>query len=43
MRRVVYVGSLMAVGALLDELTYWVVTHHGIDRAVRWLDEHARL
>lgn len=43
MRRTVYVGSLLAAGALLDELTYWIVMHHGVDRAIRWLDQHARI
>ena len=32
MRRTVYVGSLLAAGALLDELAYWVLSRHVIDR-----------
>jgi len=27
-RRTVYVGSLVAVGALLDELAYWALSRH---------------
>lgn len=45
MRRTVYVGSLLAAGALLDELAYYALTHHVIDRSIRglnWLRDHAR-
>lgn len=41
LRRTVYAGSLLAVGALLDELAYAVLTHwplHLRDRGVRLLD-----
>jgi hypothetical protein len=42
MRRTVYVGSLLAVGVLLDELAYWALTRHVIDRGIRWLDGRTR-
>jgi hypothetical protein len=41
LRRTVYVGSLMAAGALIDELTYFLLTRHPLhlaDRGVRLLD-----
>lgn len=41
MRRTVYVGSLLAVGALLDELAFFVLSRHPLhlaDRGVRVLD-----
>jgi len=40
-RRTVYAGSLLAAGALLDELAYAVLSRwplHVVDRVVRGLD-----
>lgn len=41
LRRTFYAGSLLAVGALLDELLYATLVRHPLhlrDRGVRWLD-----
>lgn len=40
-RRTVYAGSLVAVGALLDELVFYVLSKHPphlTDRSVRFID-----
>ena len=45
-RRGAYACGWVAVGALLDELAYYVVAQHGVDRAVRglnWIRDKARL
>lgn len=37
-RRGAYAAGWLATGALLDELAYWAVTHHFIDRGIWVLD-----